>query len=117
MTLAESLYSCQSCTKHEISTSIEKKMLKCAMNVICLIVIVALESCMICGVLSSGCVRSARGIVALLIIPHGDNWFILHLSKSLSITTFAATVFEYGKRFVHHVVVRHGNATPVRDVV
>ena len=80
-------------------------------------VIIALESCMICEVLSSGCVRSARGIVALLITPHGDNWFILHLPEYLSNATFAATVFEKGKRFVHHVVMRHGNATSVRDVL
>ena len=41
-------------------------------------VIVAPESCMICGVLNCGSVRSTNGIVAGIIIPHGDNCFILH---------------------------------------
>ena len=36
-------------------------------------VTVALKSCVICGVLSCGSVRSTRGIVAIIIIPHRDN--------------------------------------------
>ena len=51
-------------------------------------VTLAVEYCMICGVLS--CVRPTRGIVALMIKPHRDNCFIFHFLQSLHIATLAA---------------------------
>ena len=44
---------------------------------------IALESCTVCGVLSCGSVRSTRGFVALIIIPHRDNGYCTgtHLLK------------------------------------
>ena len=79
---------------------------------------VALEPCMIGGVLSCGSVRSTRGIVATIIIPRGDNCFILHLLQSLSSATFAAGISTAPKMEIvfDHLVVSHGNVTLIRDV-
>ena len=53
-------------------------------------VIVANESCMICGFLSCGGVRSTRCIVMLIIMPHRDYCFILTHTQSMSVATLAA---------------------------
>ena len=55
-------------------------------------VIVALESRVIHGVSRCGSVRSTRGGVVLITIPHRDDSFFLHLHLSLSIATLAAGI-------------------------